>query len=287
MLEGYLSTLYIFGDNMKATLLFSLLLTIGCTNPYQEAKTANTVEAYEKFITENASSSNVFDARMAIEKLMTDKARETQDPADFDVYLKKFKGDPPTKSLYKKMVEERQDALWNKASESNSVAAWKDFIEQYKTKSPKAANVARQRLRVAEYLPNLKLDPIEKSQVNLSGDENGPLDGWEFSTSVTNNGTKDIEMLKLRLSFLNADGAIVDAKDFTVIGCGDYCQRMFVFDDPSYSKNDPDIARIKPPFAKGSSRDFVKTTGDIPPDWSKQIKADFTNIRFADGKKKK
>jgi hypothetical protein len=270
---------------MKATLL-ALLLVLGCSDPFGEAKTLNTVEAYDKFIAENSSSSRVFDARMAIEKLMTDKARETQDPADFDLYIKKFKGEPPTKSLYSKMVEERQDAVWNKASESNSVEDWKDFIKQYKTKSPKAVNTARKRLQVAEYLPNLKIDPIEKTQINLSGDPNGPLDGWEFSTTITNNGKKSIDILKLRLSFLNAEGEIVEAKDFTVIGCGDYCQRMFVFDDPSYNKNDPDIGRIKPPFKGNSSRDFSKTTGDIPPDWSKQLKADFTRISFTNAKKK-
>ena len=272
---------------MKKIMLFALFLATGCANPYEEAKTANTVEAYDKFIEENASSSYVFDARMAIEKLMTDKARETQNPADFDAYLEKFKGNPPSKTLYAKMVEEREQAMWDKASESNSVDSWKVFIEEYKTKSPKTASIARDRLKVAEYLPNLKIEPIEKTQVNLSDDPNGPLDGWEFSTRVTNNGKKNIEALKLRLSFLNADGVIVDARDFTVIGCGDYCQRMFVFDDPSYSKNDPDIARIRPPFKSGTSREFVKTTGDIPPDWSKQIKADFTKIIFSNGKKKK
>lgn len=75
---------------------------------------------------------------------------------------------------------------------------------------------------------NLQIDPIEKTQINLSGDENGPLNGWEFSTRITNNGDKDIEALRMRISFLDADGLIVDRQDYTVIGCGDYCQRMFV-----------------------------------------------------------
>jgi hypothetical protein len=271
---------------MKKTLLLTLILAMGCSDPFGEAKELNTVEAYDKFIAENNSSSRVFDARMAIEKLMTDKARETQNPADFDAYIKKFKGNPPTKSLYSKIVEERKNAAWDQAVESNKPIDWEKFIEEYKTKDAKMSNRAKSRLTVAKYLPNLKIDPIEKTQINLSGDKSGPLDGWEFSTTVTNNGDKEIESLILRIAFLNADELIVDAKNFTVIGCGEYCTRMFVFKDPSYSEKEPDIGRIKPPFKQGTSREFVKTTGDIPPDWSKQIKAEFVTIEFVDEKKK-
>lgn len=267
---------------IHSLILSSLLLTTACSDPFGEAQQAGTVEAYEKFIADNPSSSRVFDARMALEKMMTDKARETQDPADFDIYLKRFKKNPPTKSLYEKMVEERKDALWNKASDSNDIKDWERFIEEYKSESPKDVRVARQRLVVAKYLPNLTIDPIEKRQVNLSGNETGPLDGWEFSTQITNKGDNNIEAMRLRLSFLDADGGITAVKDFTVIGCGDYCQRMFVFDDPSYVKSDPDIGRIKPPMKAGEKRDFVKTTGDIPPEWSKQIKATIISMKFSD-----
>ena len=55
---------------MKALLLTTILLATACTDPFSEAKTAGTVEAYETFIKTNASSSRVFDAEMAIEKLM-------------------------------------------------------------------------------------------------------------------------------------------------------------------------------------------------------------------------
>ena len=135
--------------------------------------------------------------------------------------------------------------------------------------------IARQRLKVAKYSSNLKLGPIEKIQVNLSDDPNGPLNGWQFSTEVTNSGNKVLESLILRISYLNADGNVIKFKDYTVIGCGDYCQRMFVFDDKSYEKQDPDIARIRPPMKAGETREFAKSTGDVPPDWSKQIKAEF------------
>jgi hypothetical protein len=268
---------------MKKTLLLTMILALGCSDPFGEAKELNTVEAYDKFITENSSSSRVFDARMAIEKIMTDKARETQNPADFDAYIKKFKGNPPTKSLYNKMVEERKSAAWDQAVDSNKPADWEKFIEEYKTKDAKMSNRAKARLTVAKYLPNLKIDPIEKTQINLSGDKSGPLDGWEFSTTVTNNGDKEIERLILRIVFMNSDGMIAGAQNYTVIGCGDYCNRKHLFEEKNPH---PEIARIKPPFLPGKERIFLESTGDIPPDWSKQIKAEFVTIEFVDDKKK-
>ena len=268
------------------TLLLSLTLFFACSDPYKEAQTIGTVEAYDAFIAEYASSSRVFEANMAIEKILTDKARESQKPEDFDVYLNRYEGNPPTRSLYDKMVDERADARWTQALENNSVESYKLFITEYKTERPEAVRKARKRLKVAEYAKGLKLGPMEKIQVNLSDDPNGPLNGWQFETEFTNSGEKTLDSLLLRISYLNADGEVIKFKDYTAVGCGDYCQRMFVFEDKSYEKQDPDIARIRPPMKPGETRQFVKSTGDVPPDWSKQIKAEFVSIKFADGKKK-
>ena len=51
------------------------------------------------------------------------------------------------------MTIERKDALWDIALESNDVADWENFIEQYKVESPKDVRIARQRLEVAKYCP--------------------------------------------------------------------------------------------------------------------------------------
>ena len=267
--------------------LSSLFFLMACANPYEEAKKVGTLEAYETFIKENPDSRDVFSANMEIETLLVSKARETQSVGDFDAYLSRVKENPPTKATYDKMLGERKDACWNKALDTNKAKDWQAFIDEYNVKDPKKTRIAKQRLVVANYLPSLEMDPIEKIQVNLQGDDSGPLDGWEFSTQITNSGDKDIEAMRLRISFLDADGKITQAKDFTVIGCGDYCQRKFVFDDPSYIKQDPDIGRIKPPMKAGEKRDFVKTTGDIPPEWSKQLKATIVAIKFVSDENEK
>jgi hypothetical protein len=258
------------------------LSTLGCSDPFGEAQRVGTVESYEQFITDNGESSRVFEARMAIEQLMVEAARESQKVEDFDAYFKRFKKNPPSKNTFAKMKVERQSALWNVALESNQVKDWQRYIDEYKVQSPKDVRIAKQRMAVAEYLPNLSIDPIEKTQVNLSGDENGPLNGWEFATQVTNSGDKAIQSLRVRLSFLDADDLIVDRKDFTIIGCGDYCQRMFVFEDPSYAKDNPELGRIKPPMKAKESREFIAQTGNIPPNWSKKIRTDFISIQFAE-----
>ena len=178
------------------------LSQIGCSDPFGDAlQRVNTVEAYEQFIKENGKSSRVFEARLAIERIMVEKARESQKVEDFDAYLKKFKKNPPSKKTYEDMKVERKDALWDIALESNAVADWENFIEQYKVESPKDVRIAKQRLAVAKYLTNLKMDPIEKTQINsTSVMKNGPLNGWDFSTRITNAGDRDIKSLRLRLS---------------------------------------------------------------------------------------
>lgn len=266
---------------LAAAILFSsMALTSACSDPFGDAQRLNTVEAYEQFIKDNSESSRVFDARLAIEKLMVEQARTSQKVEDFDVYLKRFKKNPPSNKTYDDMMMERKDALWNVALDSNKIEDWQRFIEEYKVESPKDVRIAKQRMAVAEYLPNLKMDPMEKTQVNLSGDQSGPLNGWEFSTKITNAGDKEIKTLRLRISFLDAEDMIVARKDFTVIGCGDYCDRMFVFEDPSYAKAEPELGRIRPPMKASEARDFIVQTGDIPPSWSKKIQTDFVSITF-------
>ena len=70
---------------------------LGCSDPFGDAQRTNTVEAFEQFITENGKSARVFEARMAIERLMVEKARASQNVEDFDAYLNRFKKDPPSK----------------------------------------------------------------------------------------------------------------------------------------------------------------------------------------------
>ena len=128
---------------MVATCTRSIIFSIGCSDPFGDAR-GNTVEAYEQFIAENGKSSRVFEARLAIERLMVEKARETQKVEDFDAYLKKFKKNPPSKKTYSDMIVERKDALWDIALESNLIEDWENFIEQYKVESPKDVRIANQ-----------------------------------------------------------------------------------------------------------------------------------------------
>lgn len=266
-------------------LTLSLALSIsslGCSDPYGEAEQANTIEAYEAFIEANPTSSDVMQAKLKLEELMLEKARASKSMEDYDAYLTYFKKFPTSKRKYAEIEDERKNVLFDQATETNTVAAWEKFIEEYKVLSPKDARIAQQRLTVAKYVSNLQMDPIEKTQVNLNGDENGPLNGWEFSTRITNNGDQDIEALRIRISFLDVDGLVVDRQDYTVIGCGDYCQRMFVFEDPSYAESEPEIGRIKPPMKAKEARDFIVQTGNVPANWSKKVRTDFLSIKFAE-----
>ena len=88
---------------MVATCTRPIFLSDWLFGPIWRCPAVNTVEAYEQFIKENGKSSRVFEARLAIERLMVEKARETQKVEDFDAYLKKFKKNPPSKKTYSKI----------------------------------------------------------------------------------------------------------------------------------------------------------------------------------------
>ena len=84
---------------MKPLFLLFALLASGCHDPFAEAKEANTIDAFEKFLKENPSDIRALDAKMTLEPLYIEKARASKDPADFDVYLDRFKNQSATPAI--------------------------------------------------------------------------------------------------------------------------------------------------------------------------------------------
>ena len=266
---------------LRSFLLSSLLLTLACSDPFQEATDANTVDAWEKYIRENPTSRKLVQAEMALEAMMRQAADTSNDIKDYDAYLDRFAEKPLNPKVYNEMAVKREGIVWNRAMDSFSVADWQNYLDEYGATNSKDVREARIYLEVAKYLPNLSVDPIQKKKINLS-EASGPLDGWEFRTQFTNNGSKTIEVLQMQISFLDVDGKTAGTKKYTMIGCGEYCGREFVFEDASYCEKDPTICNIKPPMKPGEKRDFLQMTGDTPTDWNqKTIKMNIVGIKFA------
>lgn len=254
---------------MKPIHLLALLTTLflGCSNPYAEAQQANTIEAYEKFLKENPSSIKVLDAKMALENLYIEQARKSKDPADYDKYIKRFEEHPPVQKRFDTIVEERKEVAWQKSIESNKPEDYQTFIKEYNLSDPRMTRLAKRRLKVAEYRSNLSMTPIAQERTNMGEDPDGPLNGWRFSTEVTNKGDKDIWMLKIRLVFLNAEGNVAAAEKETFIG-----------ELPGREWATP--KEQKPPFKGGDTRPFTFLTGNTPPDWGGKVEMEFIEISF-------
>lgn len=146
---------------LSLTLALSLS-TLACSNPYAEAEQAGTIEAYESFLEAHPTSGDALKAKLMVEKLMLEKARASKSMEDYDAYLKRFKKSPTNKKQYAMVEDERKDVLFDKAAETNSVEAWKAFIEEYKILSPKDAQIAKQRLGVAECLVIYRLIQLKR-----------------------------------------------------------------------------------------------------------------------------
>lgn len=259
------------------SLLLGLL--IACSNPYNDAKTTGTIEAYEQFLKENPKNNRVYEAKMALENLLVEQARETQSLEDYDLYLKRFYEDEHA-TMYAKIEIERRDVAFDLAIESGDIVKMDKFIARYKTSDPTLSNKIRRAKKVAEYSSSLDVTPLIQEQVNLSGDDSGPPDGWLFSLEITNTGDQQIDTLIIKVDFLNLDGEVVKTESSTVIGIGDYVGREWLFESEKKLAENPQLRRQKPPFNIGETREWVYKTGDIPPSWAKQVKTRFSSIGF-------
>ena len=247
-------------------LALSLALSGGCVDPYGEAREANTVEAYEKFLKENPSSPQRLMAESMLEELLIGKARETRSLEDYDVYLERF----PKGKLHDKALDERREFLFAWASETNTAASWQKFLDEYPKGDKKQLTEARRRMNMAENLERVGIGPIESEQVNLAENPDGPLDGWGFYADITNKGDKPIENLMFEVQYLGADGNRLSGEKWPVVA-------------PALPGNLPKPEGFSDPIAPGQSRRFEYTTNNLPAGWSKKAKLVPTDIRLVGG----
>ena len=102
-------------------MLYSFLFLLwGCSNPFDEAQQKGTIEAYEQFIKENPSNSNVSLAKLKIEHLVLEDAREKQTVEAYDAYLEKYKEKLDSEN-YNAAVSERMDIIWDETQKKDTV----------------------------------------------------------------------------------------------------------------------------------------------------------------------
>ena len=112
-------------------MLYSFLFLMwGCSNPFEEAQKKGTIEAYEQFLKENPTHSNASLAKLKIEKLILENAREKQTLEAYDAYLEKYKEKKQSEN-YVAAFSERMEIIWKETQKKDSVEAYDSFIKEY------------------------------------------------------------------------------------------------------------------------------------------------------------
>lgn len=253
---------------IRSTLLLGLLLA-GCGPSFTDVQKEDTVEAYEKFIAENPSSGSITLAKLRLEELYAAKARELKTLEGYDAYLAKFPEGSDAK-LRDDILSEREGLLFRWAEDTNTQEAWQKFLDEYPRGDKARMTEARGRLKLSEFRDTLVIGAVEMEPTNLAENPDGPLDGLLFTADVTNNTGRTINVLNMKIDFLDADGRAVATKRWPLVA-------------PNGPGNLPIEEEFKVPVKPGETRTWKYM--DMAPDaptWSKQVRLSATSVLFAD-----
>lgn len=247
-------------------LLFALILG-GCGDPYEDTKKVDTIEAWQQYLATKPSGSRLLGAQDRLEELMTKKAEASELTADYDAVLKQF----PTSKQKKKLQEARTKIALAAAEAANTPAGWDVFVKENPWADGAIVKRAKSRIAVAEYLPSLGMTEPAVVEANLAEDPKGEKDGWDFSVTVTNNGTKTIESMKVEAHLLDpADSPYAKTCPETLVGAA------FV----NRQATPEEIAKA---LAPGESRlwSCMLAKTDIPEGWAQKVRVVPVSISFA------
>jgi hypothetical protein len=237
-------------------------LLVACADPYADAEKANTIEAWEAFLATSPSDTQRLKAEASLEGLLVAKAEASKKVEDYDAVLSRF----PNTRKKDELRRARAGAAFAAAETENTAEAWKKYLDENDGADAGLEKKARGYISVVDY-GKIVVPEATVEQVNLAEDPKGPKDGWGFSAEVKNDGDKTIEYLNFDVVFLDASGAKLDVKSY-----------------PLVAKTAPGGMPIEEEFQKplepGQSRRFFYATGEVPENWSKQVRLVPSSVRF-------
>ncbi len=242
-----------------------LSLLTGCADPFGDAKKADTIEAWEQFLSTGPGGTDKMMAEKRLEDLLVKRAEESKKLEDYDGVLKRF----PKSKKKKEMQAGRANAAFAIAEAEGTVEGWEKFLKKNDFADGALKKRAGSMLEVARYASSLAIAEPVVQQVNLADDPKGALDGWGVSTEVTNNADKTFDFLTLEVQFLDAQGKKVQAASYPLVGQA----------GPGGMSLEE---QYKPPLAPGDKRAWRYTTGDVPEGWNQQVRVVPIAIRVAD-----
>jgi len=244
-------------------MLTTMLMLLGCNN-FDSVRQADTIQAYETWITENPDSRYNLEAESRLEDLYIAKAKETALPGDWVKWRERF----PESTRVKEVEQDMEISLFAWASKEDSVEGWQRFLELMPSKSSKWSKKARALREAKEWEPSLIITPVTIKDVNLAENPEGPMDGKGFYVDVTNTSQSTLATVVLRIDYLSEGGEALDSREWPVVA-------------PRFPT--PVAEEWMVPMGPGETRTWEWTTGDLPDQWSGRAHIKLVRVREQKG----
>lgn len=256
--------------SLRVLLLTLTLALVACSNPYEDAKKADTIEAYEAFLKEHPDDGKVNLARNRLAELKLVDVKKAGTLEAYDAFIKEF----PKGKVYQEAMKERKPLLLAEAEKLDTPEGWQRVIDDYGKTDRKLLVKARRKMAAAEARSSVDLGSVTAAQVNLAGDPKGAMDGWKFTAPITNKGTKPAAELVVQIHFSDENGKELTVREWPVV-----------------SKRLPEAAPLPAgfdtPMAPGETRTWTFQVGNLPEGW-KTTTLDIGRVKWVEppGEKK-
>jgi len=248
---------------MRLPIICLLAITLAaCGDGWADIQSTDTIDAYEQYLTDNPDGRWVMEANSRLESLYLERAHDEKSLEAYDKYLERF----PEGALRETALKDRESYLFEWAKDTNTMDSWNRFLKEYPKADKKRKKAAKAMIKVQEYLPSLDIGAPQMAQVNLAENPEGPLDGWEFTCDVTNNGESTIESMHLTIEYLSNEGAVIGSKQWPIVS-------------PFWSI--PIEEEYKKPIQPGQTRTWKWTTGNMPESWARKNQIYVSKIKLA------
>jgi hypothetical protein len=152
-------------------LLLLAALTLAACDDFSAVQKANTIEAYEDYLSRHPDGRFDLMARTRLEELYLERARAESSLEGFDAYLARF-----PEGIYRdKALAEREDHLWAWTVGQGTIEAYEAYLAEYPKADKKRKTAARRAITMIGYAPRLDLSEVRARRVNLAEDPKGPL----------------------------------------------------------------------------------------------------------------
>lgn len=238
-----------------------LLALSGCqADDLRKAQDADTIEAYEEFLTKYPTAVQAPILKTRIKELKWASVEDGGTSAAARAYLKKY----PDGARVKEATRLEDEWAFNEAVEAGTPDALQAYLDTHpQGKFRSKAGLEREEL---VYRHNMSVGEAEVTRINLAKDPEGPLNGWAVHADITNGGTRTLSEVRVIVEYLDGAGKVLGQDTWWAVAT-----QLVGMPTPPW---------VKPPLPPTELRRFEWTTGEPPEGWAQKVNLKIDNLRF-------